>query len=152
MKRTILTATLGAIALAGGLAAAPAMAAVSVSIGEPGFFGRIDIGGGVPPPQVINPAPVIIAPPQVAVQRAPIYLRVPPGHQRNWSRYCANYGACGQPVYFVQDNWYRDTYSPYYRQHGDPRRGEYYHDHRGPDRRGPPGHDRDRDGDRDHRR
>ena len=83
----------------------------------------------------------------MAVQRAPIYLRVPPGHQRNWGRYCANYGACGQPVYFVQDNWYRDVYSPYYRNHGDPRRGEYYHDRR--DRRD--WNDR-RDHDHDHGR
>ena len=46
MKRMLLATTLGAAALAAGLAAAPASAAVSVAIGEPGFFGRIDIGGG----------------------------------------------------------------------------------------------------------
>jgi hypothetical protein len=150
MKRMLLAATLGAAAIVGSLAAAPASAAVSVAIGEPGFFGRIDIGGGVPPPQVINTAPVVIAPPAYAVQRAPIYLRVPPGYERDWGRHCGAYNACGQPVYFVRDEWYRDVYARHYREHGDPRRGEYYSDRRGPDRRGPPGHYRDDD--RDHRR
>jgi len=126
MKRLLLAATLGLAALS----AAPAMAAVSVSIGEPGFFGRIDLGGGVPPPQVINAQPVYIAPPAYGVQRAPIYLRVPPAHQREWGRYCGVYNACGQPVYFVQEGWYSNVYARHYREHGDPRRNEYYRDRR----------------------
>lgn len=128
MKRLLLAATLGVAALS----AAPAMAAVSVSIGDPGFFGRIDIGGGVPAPEVLNAAPVIIAPPGVAVQRPPIYLRVPPGYERDWGRHCAAYGACGQPVYFVKDDWYRNVYARHYREHGDPHRREYWDDRRGP--------------------
>jgi hypothetical protein len=123
MKRLLLAATLGIAAFS----AAPAMAAVSVSIGEPGFFGRIDLGGGAPPPEVINAQPVIIGQP-VYGQRAPIYLRVPPGYERDWGRHCAAYSACGQPVYFVRDDWYRNRYAPHYRQHGDPRRNEYYRD------------------------
>ena len=38
----------------------------------------------------------------------PIYLRVPPGHRQNWRKHCRDYGACGTPVYFVQERWYQD--------------------------------------------
>ena len=103
MKR-ILAVTLCAAA------AAPALAAdvgVSVAISEPGVYGRIDIGR-FPGPQVIVPQPVIVQPGMVVgppVQ--PIYMWVPPGHRRNWARYCAQYHACGYPVYFVRHDWYR---------------------------------------------
>lgn len=117
-------------------AAIPAFAAVSVSIGEPGFYGRINIGGG-PPPVLINPQPIIVAPGPVPYPGSPIYLRVPYEHQRNWARYCRNYNACGQPVYFVHDDWYRNVYAPRY-YHDD--RRYYDHDH----------YDRDRRYDHDH--
>ncbi len=107
-------------------AAVPALAAVSIGIGEPGFYGRIDLGGG-PPPQVINQAPVIIAPGPVAYPGSPIYLRVPYDHQRNWARYCGRYGACGQPVYFVHEDWYRNVYAPRY--HHDDHRYDRRYDH-----------------------
>lgn len=84
---------------------------VSINISQPGFYGRIDVGR-VPGPMVIYPQPIIIEHRPVAVIRQPIYLRVPPGHEKNWGKYCNRYGACGQPVYFVQDNWYRDVYAP----------------------------------------
>ena len=35
----------------------------------------------------------------------PVYLYVPPGHQKNWAKHCAHYNACGQPVYFVKESW-----------------------------------------------
>jgi hypothetical protein len=73
---------------------------VSVSVNQPGFYGRVDIGPT--PPPVIYPQPVIIVPGPVAVQQRPIYLRVPPGHEKNWAKHCARYRACGQPVYFVR--------------------------------------------------
>lgn len=114
-----------AATLASGLAAmTPAHAAdvdvgVSVSIGQPGFYGRIDIGGYGPPPVLVYPQPVIIAPPpRVVVQRQPIYLHVPPGHAKNWRKHCGYYGACAQPVYFVQEDWYRKHYG------GPPGRGK----------------------------
>jgi hypothetical protein len=84
---------------------------VSINVSQPGFYGRIDVGR-VPGPMVIYPQPIIIEQRPVAVIRQPIYLRVPPGHEKNWGKYCNRYGACGQPVYFVQDNWYRDVYAP----------------------------------------
>jgi len=86
---------------------------VSVSIGQPGFYGRIDIGN-FPQPQVIYPQPVVIVPAPYAVVQRPIYLRVPPGHAKKWDKYCRNYSACGQPVYFVQDGWYNNVYAPTY--------------------------------------
>lgn len=113
MKIRIMT-TLLALTLA-----APAIAAdvgVSINIGEPGFYGRLDLGNA-PQPQLIYAEPVIVQ--HVVVRPAPVYLRVPPGHEKHWDRYCSAYRACGRPVYFVQDNWYRNVYAPDYRQrHG----------------------------------
>src|ERR1035437_402090 len=91
----------------------------SVNIAQPGFYGRIDIGR-VPQPAVIYAQPVIIEQRPMMVAREPIYLRVPPGHEKHWDKYCRHYGACGQPVYFVQDQWYRDVYAPRY--YGEPDR------------------------------
>jgi hypothetical protein len=82
---------------------------VSISIAQPGVYGRIDIGN-VPPPLVVYPQPVVIAPTPVAVYQRPIYLYVPVEYQRNWARHCARYAACGQPVYFVREDWVRDRY------------------------------------------
>ncbi len=89
--------------------AAPAQAAdvgVSINISQPGVYGRIDIGR-FPQPVLIAQQPVVIAVPQRRVVE-PVYLWVPPGHQKHWQRHCARYNACGVPVYFVQERWYRD--------------------------------------------
>jgi hypothetical protein len=91
---------------------------VSVQVGEPGFYGRIEIGN-FPQPQVIYRQPVIIQPVPVGVVHPPIYLRVPPGHAKHWRKHCQEYNACGEPVYFVQDRWYNEDYVPRYREsHG----------------------------------
>lgn len=92
---------------------------VSINISQPGFYGRIDVGR-VPGPVLIYPQPVIIEHRSVNVIRQPIYLRVPSGHEKKWDKHCSRYNACGQPVYFVQDGWYRDVYEPRY--YGDSRR------------------------------
>lgn len=117
MKPLYFAAALAAIAVT-----TPALAAdvgVSINVGEPGFYGQINIGN-VPRPTLVYSRPVIIQPAPVGVAVEPIYLRVPPGHAKHWSRYCARYNACGRPVYFVQDRWYRDVYAPQYRrEHGD---------------------------------
>ena len=97
MKKIILAAFLSLIA-------APAFAGnvgVSVNIGQPGFYGHIDIGD-YPQPQVIYEQPVIIQ--RTTVVRQPLYLRVPPGHEKHWDKHCRQYNACGQPVYFVRDD------------------------------------------------
>jgi uncharacterized protein YcfJ len=88
---------------------------VSVRVGEPGFYGRIDVGN-LPAPRVVYAQPIVVAPASYNVAPAPIYLRVPPGHARNWRKHCARYDACGVPVYFVQDRWYNDVYVPYSRR------------------------------------
>jgi hypothetical protein len=107
--------------------AAAADVGISVQIGEPGFYGQLDIGR-FPAPQVVYSRPIVIERIPHGVTRAPIYLRVPPGHQKNWRRYCGRYNACGQPVYFVRDTWYRNDYAPRYREyrhdHGEERREE----------------------------
>jgi hypothetical protein len=100
--------------------AAPAFAGdvgVSISIGQPGFYGQIDIGN-VPQPQLVYPQPVVIQRAPEFRSAPPIYLHVPPGHEKHWSQHCAQYNACGRPVYFVRDDWYNNEYVPRY-QHGD---------------------------------
>lgn len=145
MKRLLIAAPLLAAALSGQVYAADV--GVSVTVGQPGFYGRIDIGD-YPRPALIYPQPLMIEP--VPVGRPPLYLRVPPGHAKNWGKYCYRYGACGERVYFVRDDWYRREYVPRYRErHGDFRDGgdRYYerreHRHEGRDRG-------DYDGDRGH--
>ena len=79
---------------------------VSVSISQPGVYGRIDIGR-FPQPQLVMAQPVIIQRQVVVVQAPePVYMWVPPGHRKNWRKHCGQYQACGVPVYFVQDDWY----------------------------------------------
>ncbi|MGA7178499.1 MAG: hypothetical protein WBX11_02780 [Thiobacillaceae bacterium] len=122
MKQLVFAAALVAATI-------PAYAAdvgVSISVGQPGFYGQINIGD-FPQPVLINPRPVIIRRAPVGVE--PIYLHVPPGHARRWRRYCSQYNACDRPVYFVQDRWYNDVYVPRYRErHG------FRDDHRGQER------------------
>jgi len=116
MKRFLFPVLMAAAAL-------PAFAAdvgVSVNVGQPGFYGRIDIGNA-PPPQVIYAQPLVIREVRVAQAPQPLYLRVPPGHAKKWSKHCDKYDACGRPVYFVKDDWYQNVYVPHYRQsHGHP--------------------------------
>jgi len=100
---------------------------VSISVGQPGFYGQINLGDFAPAPVVYAPQPVIIAP-QPTYIAEPVYLRVPPGHRMHWSRFCGRYHACGRPVLFVRDEWYTNTYVPRYREHfGGPR--VVYRDH-----------------------
>ena len=88
---------------------------LTVNVGDPGYYGPIDVGG-FPQPRLIYPQPVIVQPAPVSVAREPVYLRVPPGHAKDWRKHCRKYGACGYPVYLVQDRWYNDVYAPRYRQ------------------------------------
>ncbi len=101
------------------LIASSALAAdvgVSVSVGQPGFYGRIDIGNA-PRPELIYAQPVVIQPAPAGVVYQPIYVHVPPGHEKHWSKHCSKYNACGRPVYFVKDKWYNEKYVPYYQAH-----------------------------------
>lgn len=124
---------IGILVVAGLLTtAAYAEVGVSINVGQPGFYGQINLGDA-PPPRLIYSQPVWVERP--AVEVAPIYLRVPVVHRSHWRNYCYRYNACGRPVYFVQDRWYNDVYVPHYRR--------YYHE-----RDGWRGGDRHWDGDR----
>ena len=112
MKFLVCTASVAAVLCSGQTLGADV--GVSVSVAQPGFYGRIDIGN-LPPPQLVYAEPILIQPAAVVTQ--PIYLRVPPGHAKNWGKHCRKYNACGQPVYFVQESWYNNVYVPHYR-HG----------------------------------
>jgi hypothetical protein len=103
---------------------------ISVSINQPGVYGRVLFGEPIPQGSWVNPQPIIVTQPQYNWQREPIYLYVPPSHSSNWPRYCSRYNACGQPVTFVQDRWVRDRYEQ---------------------QRGREGRDQDRDGIRNNR-
>jgi len=108
-----LTAVTGLLALTG--AAQAADVGVSIGISQPGVYGRIDIGR-FPQPAVVVAQPVWVQQPRMVVAQPvePVYLWVPPGHRKNWRRHCAHYNACGVPVMFVQDRWYRDNvYQPH---------------------------------------
>lgn len=115
MKQLLLAAMLAGAAFQ----ALAADVGVSVSIGEPGFYGRIDIGN-FPRPRVIYEQPVVAhrGRPGVVYDQ-PIYLHVPPGHEKKWDKHCHRYNACGRPVFFVEDRWYNEVYVvEHQRRHG----------------------------------
>ena len=104
---------------------------VSISVGQPGFYGRIDIGN-FPRPEVIYPAPVVVAHVPVGVHvPPPIYVHVPPGHAKHWNKHCHEYNACGRPVYFVKNRWYNDVYVPEYQARHGHGNGGHDDDHGG---------------------
>lgn len=106
-----------------------AQTAISISIGQPGYYGQLNLNG-YPAPTLLYPQPVVIQPSPGRLggygYGAPVYLRVPPGHAKNWGRHCGRYGACARPVYFVQDSWYNNVYAPRYRNAPEYRNAPYY--------------------------
>ncbi|MDX9844804.1 MAG: hypothetical protein RBT42_13740 [Aquabacterium sp.] len=150
--RSLMARLAAAAALASTLViSAPAQAAdvgVSISVNQPGFYGRVDIGDQRP--MLIYPQPVIIHPGPYSTRQRPIYMRVPPGHYKQWTRYCGQYNACNQPVYFVNGGRpHPNAYAPTPRRddHRMDRRGDRWderRDHRHDDR-GHPGKGKDKD-------
>jgi hypothetical protein len=133
MKRFLIAAALAVTTIN-----TPALAAdvgASFSIGQPGFYGQLDIGN-YPQPQVIYRQPITIE--RVQTERPPVYLHVRPGYEKHWRRHCREYNACGERVFFVQDRWYNREYVPrYQKQHRDRRdngRDEHRNDQRGKQR------------------
>ena len=133
--KIILALVLAIVLAIGVVSTASAQTSVSMGINQPGVYGRINIGN-VSPPTLYRAEPVIIVPPRVAADRQPVCLYVPSTHAQNWGRYCGQYNACGQPVYFVRDEWVRERYE---REHPGWNRGR----HRGWDK-----HDGRRDDER----
>ena len=114
---------------------------VSIGINTPGIYGQINIGGGAPPPAIIYQQPMVIAAEPAYESAPPIYLHVPPGHEKHWRKHCREYNACGRPVYFVRDDWYARNYPHGHRGHDrEDEDRDHGHGH---------GHDRDHE-DRDH--
>jgi hypothetical protein len=104
---------------------------------QPGVYGRIDIGNA-PPPPLIYSQPLIIQRPAVFVQQQPLYLHVPPGHAKKWSKHCGKYKACGQPVYFVKvqgdDDYERRSYQRRNEYRSDDHDGDSKHSGKGKDK------------------
>lgn len=106
---------------------------VSISLGQPGFYGQIELGD-FPRPQLVYSEPRYIE--RIVHHRAPVYLRVPPRHIRHWNKYCHRYQACGARVYFVKDDWYEREYIPRYKEKhrvrydSHPGRGHHHDDRR----------------------
>ncbi|MBS0307342.1 MAG: hypothetical protein JSS58_00095 [Proteobacteria bacterium] len=101
------------IALSGLLLAAASAHAVDVGVTvsgqiKPGVYGQVNVGTA--PPPLVYAQPVLVVPqPQ---PMTPIYLNVPPGHAKHWSKHCRQYNACGRPVYFVKTAEYERGYRP----------------------------------------
>ncbi len=139
MKKNALRLTAAALlAATAGAADAQVSLGASINVAVPGVYGRVDIGPQVAPPALVYAQPVVVEPSPIAVQRRPIYLYVPEAYTHDWRHHCAAYGACGQPVYFVREQWVHDRYVEHYPHdhrfdHGPGPRGDW-HDH-GPDGR-----------------
>lgn len=134
------------------LAQAQTISVGAVITGEvvPGVYGQVVIGNRPPPPLVVA-QPVVIEPVPVGVAAPPpIYLHVPPGHQKHWREHCREYHACNRPVYFVRSAEYEPGFdrARWEREHGHDRDHEHeHHDngHHGEDRDDHDRGDRDRD-------
>jgi len=125
MKK-LLICLAGAVTLVLAFSASAADVGVSIGIAQPGVYGRIDIGRFPQPPAVIAPAPVVVEP-RVVVGRPvqPVYLWVPPGHQKDWRKHCRKYDACGVPVHFVRQDWYEaNVMGPHRRGESGPGNGK----------------------------
>ena len=143
MKRFLIAAAIAAATIT-----TPALAAdvgVSINIGQPGFYGRLDIGD-FPYPRLIYPQPIIIQ--RGVPMGPPIYLHVPPGHAKNWKKHCREYNACGERVFFVHDDWYEREYVPRYQEKHGNRRDDRHdwgrNDDHGKQKKEGKGHGRDR--------
>lgn len=129
MKRFLLTVAIAIASLTTVTSAADV--GVSISVGQPGFYGQLNIGD-YPQPRVIYAQPMIIEH-RTMRSREPIYLRVPYKQTKHWNKYCRRYNACNRPVLFVHDDWYEREYVPRYQErHHD--HGNDYRDDRRDDR------------------
>lgn len=115
-----------------GLQIAPAALAGDLGInvllaGEvaPGVYGQVEIGNA-PRPVLVYGQPMVIAVDKRYARAQPVYLHVPPGHAKHWSKHCHEYHACGRQVYFVKSR----EYEPEYRNERDNYQDDHDHDHK----------------------
>lgn len=97
--------------LALGISCAHAQNVNVIVAGEvrPGVYGRVEIGNA-PPPPLVYAQPVVIVRERHPVPVQPVYVHVPPGHAKKWSKHCHKYNACNRPVYFVKSKEYEPGY------------------------------------------
>jgi hypothetical protein len=107
----------------------------------PGVYGRVDLANRPAPPPVVYAQPVVVERTPGIERVEPIYLHVPPGHAKNWRKYCHQYHACNQRVYFVKSREYDPGYRPE-KDHG-------HHEHEYHDRHDDRDHDRHDEGHHD---
>ena len=108
MHKLIKPAALLMLALAGTVAHASDVN-FGVSVGgevAPGVYGQVNIGNTRP--ALVYAQPMVIM--QPARPMRPVYMHVPPGHAKKWSKHCHRYNACNQPVYFVKSAEYGSDY------------------------------------------
>jgi hypothetical protein len=79
MKRLLVALVLAGCAATSALATE---VGVSVTAGQPGFYGRINIGNG-PPLRLIDAQAVVIESVRLVEPVPPNYLHVPPDHAKN---------------------------------------------------------------------
>lgn len=94
----------GLLLAAAGASDAQQHAYVNVTAGgplRPGVYGRIEVRNA-PPPPLLSSRPVVASREPGPSRLEPVYLYVPAGQVRRWSRYCDRYDACERPVYFVR--------------------------------------------------
>lgn len=94
----------GLLLTAAGAAHAQQPAYVNVTAGgplRPGVYGRIEVRNA-PPPPLVSARPVVASMELGPPRYEPVYLYVPGGQVRRWSKFCQRYDACDRPVYFVR--------------------------------------------------
>ena len=118
---------LSALAAAATCAQAQNVSVNAVITGQvvPGVYGQVVLGNA-PPPPVVYQQPVVVAPVVGAPPMEPIYLHVPPGHAKHWRKHCAEYHACGRPVYFVRSAEYEPGFD---RERWEHEHGHGHHEH-----------------------
>ncbi|HWV14101.1 MAG TPA: hypothetical protein VN030_01630 [Cellvibrio sp.] len=92
----------------------------------PGVYGQVEIGSE-PRPRLVYERPIIITASKRYAQAQPVYLHVPPGHAKHWSKHCHEYHACEHQVYFVKSS----EYEPDYRSESDNHQDNHKHDQKG---------------------
>jgi len=108
---------------------------------QPGVYGQIHVGpqAGTIYQQPVYAKPVYVQPQTVYVQPQtvyvqPILVQAPKKHRKHWKKYCHYYGACLQPVQFVEVDYRPHRYEKVYvyqeRDRGRREEKRHYHDRR----------------------
>ncbi|MDG6773259.1 hypothetical protein QCB45_02860 [Thiomicrorhabdus sp. ZW0627] len=126
MKRFMISAALAAATAAVTFytPASSAEVGVTISVGQPGFYGVIQLGDYPRRPRLIYDHPIVVD--RSPYRRPPLYLHVPPGHIKHWRMHCREYNACDRRVFFVDNDWYNREYVPHYQQRHRDRYEEQY--------------------------